>query len=149
MTGTNGLHDRLEAAAGDRTYRDLALMTATNPETVRRYMQGQAPSAEFLAALCGALGVSGDWLLTGRGPMLASDVEGHALRRASASDLLTAMSDSVERLMDRMERVELFVNTIEVKLRAAREGKADEHRNGERVSAIADAVAQRPPQAPR
>ena len=45
------LHDRLSTAVGKRTYRSLSDLTGVHPETVRRYMQGQAPSVEFVSAV--------------------------------------------------------------------------------------------------
>lgn len=45
----------------------VALATGHHRETVRRYIAGQWPSAEFLAAVCRAYHVNGHWLLTGRG----------------------------------------------------------------------------------
>ena len=51
----NELHDRLAKCAGNHTFRRLGELTQTHPETVRRYMQGQAPSADFLSTGNGAL----------------------------------------------------------------------------------------------
>lgn len=111
------LHERIHAAVGGRTYRAIAELTGSNAETVRRYMMGQAPSAEFLAALCQAIGLNAQWLLTGRGPMKASHIKAHALSEASAAELLSAMARTLERLTDRVERLEVFVTTLEAKLR--------------------------------
>lgn len=114
----SALHERLLAAAGDRTYRHIGELTRTHPETVRRYMQGQAPAADFLASLCAALHISGDWLLTGRGPMKLDEQRSHALREATAGDLLTAMAGTIERLAERIDRLETYVQTLEVRLRS-------------------------------
>lgn len=114
---TTPLHERLSILAGGRSFRNLGELTDTHPETVRRYMQGQAPSTEFLSALCKATGVSGEWLLTGRGPMKQSEARGHALREASAAELLSALSNSLEALIARVDRIELFVQMLEVRLR--------------------------------
>lgn len=111
------LHERIHTAVGGRTYRAIAELTGSNAETVRRYMMGQAPSADFLAALCPALGLNAQWLLTGRGPMKASHIKAQALNEASAADLLAAMSRTLERLTDRVERLEVFVTTLEARLR--------------------------------
>lgn len=111
------LTERLLAAAGDRTYRSLAELTSTNAETVRRYMQGQAPSVEFLAAVCVRLGISEQWLISGRGPMKTSQVRSHALNEASVSELLSAMARTLERLGERVDRLELFLSSLEVRLR--------------------------------
>ncbi len=121
MTGNeNGLHERLEAAVDGRSYRQLSDITGIHPETVRRYMQGQAPSAEFLAGLCSSLGLSAEWLLLGHGPMLSDEIRGHALGEASAADLLTAIASTLEGLIDRVDRVELFMQSLETKLHGAR-----------------------------
>lgn len=115
----SALHERIVAVVGDRSYRHIGELTAIHPETVRRYMAGQAPSTEFLTALCRALGVNGDWMLTGRGPMHAADVHSHALREAAPPDLLSALASAVEVLIQRVERLEVFVQTMETRLRAA------------------------------
>lgn len=112
------LHTRLAAAVGKRTYRSLGDLTGTHPETVRRYMQGQAPSAEFLGALCKALGINGSWLLTGRGPMRQDDIRADALGQANASELLTAISNTLSTLIERVERLEVFAQTLDARVRA-------------------------------
>lgn len=103
---------------GTRTYRQLGDLTETNHETVRRYMLGQAPSAEFLAATCAALDINAQWLLVGRGPMKGTDIRAHALGEANVSELLSAMSATLERLMDRVDRLEVYMQTLETHLRA-------------------------------
>ncbi|HYE62624.1 MAG TPA: hypothetical protein VD997_11570 [Phycisphaerales bacterium] len=112
------LHERLKVAAGERTYRELAAMTSTSAETVRRYMLGQSPSAEFLSSLCAQTGVNGEWLLTGRGPVHRREIRTHALREANVTELLSAMSATLETLIVRVERLELFLQTMEARLRA-------------------------------
>lgn len=115
------LHRRLKAAIGERTFREVGDLTNTNHETVRRYVQGQSPSVEFLSALCEALKINGAWLLMGQGPMHAGDARGHALQEANPHELLAAVADTLERLNDRVTRIELFVQTIETRLRAIHE----------------------------
>ncbi|MCA9287832.1 MAG: helix-turn-helix transcriptional regulator [Phycisphaerales bacterium] len=152
------LHNRLEHAVGDRTYRQVADLTGVHAENVRRYMQGQAPSLAFVVAFCRSLGISADWLLTGQGPMLAADVRGHALRSAGPTDLLGAMADRLENMRGRLERVELYVQTLETRVRgeaaaAAVEAKPQQSEDGaaraatddSRADRIAGAIAQRPP----
>lgn len=111
------LHERLLAIVGDRSFRELAELTQTNHETVRRYMQGHPPSVEFVAALCTQLRINGQWLLTGRGPMRAADIRSDALGEARASELLGAIAGSLERLQERIDRVESYVHTMEARLR--------------------------------
>ena len=96
------LHERLRIAAGTRSYRQMGDLTGMNHETVRRYMLGHAPSAEFLAATCDALEINAQWLLVGSGPMRKSEIRSHALGEAKVSELLTAMSNTLERLMERV-----------------------------------------------
>ncbi|MGD9790234.1 MAG: hypothetical protein AB7Q00_01750 [Phycisphaerales bacterium] len=116
---SNGLHERLREAGGSKSYRHIGELTNTHPETVRRYMQGQAPAVEFIAAFAHAMGLNLDWLLTGRGPMKASEVKAYTLSEANASELLTAMANTIEDLITRVERLELFLNTLESRVRAA------------------------------
>lgn len=130
----DGLHERLRAAAGQRTNRTLSELTDTPPETVRRYMTTQAPAAEFLGLFCSSLGINGDWLLTGRGPMKTSDVQYHALGEARAGDLLGAMAGSIEVLIDRVDRTEKFVQTLETRVRAGNRG--DGNSGGEDVGTV-------------
>ncbi|MGV6814596.1 MAG: helix-turn-helix domain-containing protein [Phycisphaerales bacterium] len=116
-TGGSSFHARLNAAAGQISYRKLGGLTDTHPETVRRYMQGQAPSATFLTNLCRVLGISGEWLLTGRGPMKVSQIKSHALGQADPSELMTAVANTLTDLCDRMDRLERYVQTLETRVR--------------------------------
>ncbi len=111
------LHERLLAAVGDRTYRRIGEMTSTHPETVRRYLQGQSPSVDFVMALCAALSISGQWLLTGEGPMKAADAKQHALTHANPAELLSAIAGTLDTLSDRLDRLETFVQALEVRVR--------------------------------
>jgi transcriptional regulator with XRE-family HTH domain len=112
------LHERLEAAAGRLSYRRLGELTRTSPETVRRYMQGHAPSVQFLTDVCAALGINGSWLLTGLGPMRAADVRTHALKQADPAELLTAIADSLTTLLERVDRLEQYMQQVETRVRA-------------------------------
>lgn len=113
------LHDRLRAIAGEHSYRRIGELTETHPETVRRYMQGQAPSAEFLTRVCEVFGVSGQWLLTGRGAMRASEIRTRALREAEVTELLGALVDGVGDLLQRLERTEVSMRHLEARVCAA------------------------------
>lgn len=62
------LGDRMRLICAELTFSEVARRTDTNRETVRRYISSGRPSAEFVARLCQTFGVSGTWLLTGRGP---------------------------------------------------------------------------------
>lgn len=118
----SGLHERLLAVVGDQTYRALGDETGHNAETVRRYMQGQSPSVEFLAAVCATQGVSADWLLTGEGPMRAPEARRRAAAQANPGEILSAVAGTLERLMARVDRIEVFVQTLETRVRAGGRG---------------------------
>lgn len=98
------LRDRLREVLKDLTCREAGEMTGVHPESVRRYLQGRAPNADFLLSLCMAMGLNGHWLLTGQGPMLAKDVEAWSLERARPPALIRALSGSVESWMSRLDR---------------------------------------------
>lgn len=115
---TSALHERIHATVGDRTYRSIGQITGHNPETVRRYLQGLAPSVEFLAALSARFDVSAHWLMTGHGAMKYSDAKSHALKEANPAELLSAVAEALERLTDRVQRLEVFVQTLEAKVQA-------------------------------
>ncbi len=66
---TQGLIARVAQVCEGHKPTPLALKLNLHPETVRRYINGQRPSPEFLAALCRELGVAPDWLLLGEGEM--------------------------------------------------------------------------------
>lgn len=103
------LHSRLQAAVGERTFRQLADLTGTHPETVRRYMHGATPSLEFVVAVCDALGVRMEWLVVGSGPMRRSELLKHTLERATAAELLREVAHQLERLDARIRTVERAV----------------------------------------
>ncbi|MDX9910363.1 MAG: hypothetical protein RBS39_00885 [Phycisphaerales bacterium] len=111
------LHERLLSATGGRTYKHLADLTGTHPETVRRYMQGQSMSVEFITGLCQALQLNPQWVLTGHGPMHLDDVKSHALKTADPSELLAAVAATLESLLDRVDRLEVFVQSLEARMR--------------------------------
>lgn len=99
------------AAIGHFAVRHIADRTGTNVEYVHRYLRGMPPTAEFIAKVCVEFDISADWLLMARGPMRASDARHHALRETPAPDLLSALSVSVQRLQERIERAESVVRS--------------------------------------
>lgn len=119
MDGDSPLHERLLSVVGSRTYRSVGDETGHNAETVRRYMQGQAPSAEFLARVCEVYDVNAHWLMTGVGARRHSESASYVLKVASPSELLTAVADTLERLLERVDRLEVFVQTMEVRVRSS------------------------------
>jgi transcriptional regulator with XRE-family HTH domain len=100
------LHDRLRLAASGRSNRLLSELTGVPTETVRRYMRGQTPSAEFLARFCTALDLTADWLLLGRGEMRTG--EAPELTEAELDDVSLAhiaeRVESLSRILESLER---------------------------------------------
>lgn len=118
------LHDRLLQATGDRTLRRIGEMTNTHPETVRRYLNGHAPSVDFVSRLAQALGLNLNWILTGRGPMRMAEVKPQALRDANATDLLTTVALAIERLETKVERLDRYTQVLEIMIRESRQPEA-------------------------
>lgn len=123
----SAFHDRLNQAVGETSYRQLGTITDTHPETVRRYMQGQAPSAAFMTNLCRNLGISGEWLLSGQGPMKVRDIKTHALKHADPNELMGAIANTLTHLIERVDRLDRFVQMMETKLNAST-GSLVEHK---------------------
>lgn len=153
------LHHRLRAVVGRRSIREVGALTNTPTETVRRYVQGHAPSVEFLQAICDAFRVNPAWLLHGDGPISKHDVRAHALREANPTELLNAIAYALEQLTLRVARLEQFLQTMEARLRTVAplpgdsSGAAHDPARTRAVPVppadparhIADAVPQRPP----
>lgn len=137
------LHDRLRIVAGERPFRVIAEITGYHAETVRRYLSGHEPSIEFVCALCRAFDISADWMLTGRGAMHASEARKHALRTSSTGDLLGAIAGAFERMSERVDRIERYVQTLETRLRAR------EAPEPPIVTTAAPDAPQEPPKRPR
>jgi len=119
MHARSAFHERLNAAAGGASYRELGDLTQTHPETVRRYMHGQAPSAAFITNLCHAKGISGHWLLSGQGPMRTEDLKTHALKNADPNELMGAVANILSDLIERVDRLERLIQTIETRVHAS------------------------------
>lgn len=113
------MHRRLEAALEGKTYRWIARTTGIHPETVRRYMQGQPPSVDFVATICSQLHINPQWLLNGEGPMHRDEVRAHHLQQADPAELLAAIAATLDRLSERVDRLELFVQQLESRLSLA------------------------------
>jgi len=148
----------MQLVVGERPLRAVAELTGHNAETVRRYLSGQTPSVEFLAAFAAVFGLRVDWLLTGRGPARVADETKAALSNASPDELLSAVAGAVEAMQDRIERIERYVQTLEARTRglatlaqAAKARKRETHEHTavqpsptERAERVADALARRP-----
>lgn len=91
-------YNRILRACSGRSARSLASLVDISPETVRRTLRGQRPSVEFLVKLSETMGLSGDWLLTGRGPMHTKDQVAAALTQASEMQLCAELGARLERL---------------------------------------------------
>jgi hypothetical protein len=63
------LHQRLRRVLGAVGPKELSELIGMHPETIRRYLNGTKPSAEFVSAFCRQRGIDARWLLTGDGPM--------------------------------------------------------------------------------
>lgn len=110
------LQSRLAAAVGSRTCREIGEMTGVHAESVRRYLQGRSPSAEFLVELCRSLKLNGHWLLTGEGPMFAGEITPRALDSAEPPALLQSLANSMSRWMDKTTGVRAAAQDKEIKL---------------------------------
>lgn len=74
VTPDKGLSDRLHKAKGDLSLNALARRLGLNQQTVHNYFSGREPSIKFALAFCGEFDISIAWLLSGAGPMRASEV---------------------------------------------------------------------------
>lgn len=64
--GVLTLEQRLQALRGGMTFRQFADRVGAKAHAVRRYEQGKSRvPLEYVEAVCGALGVSADWLIFG------------------------------------------------------------------------------------
>jgi hypothetical protein len=89
------INDRLLAAAGRFSYREIGDMTGIHPETVRRYMNGDPPSAEFLATFCAGMGISVDWMLFGQGSMSSASAIRQSLALVSEGALFAGLAATI------------------------------------------------------
>ena len=93
----HAMYDRILSACSGRSARSVGSLVDISPETVRRVLRGQAPRVEFLVKLSGSMELSGDWLLTGRGPMHTKDQVAAALKQASEMQLCAELGARLER----------------------------------------------------
>jgi hypothetical protein len=140
------MHRRLETALEGKTYRWISRATGIHPETVRRYMQGQSPSVDFVSSVCSQLHINPQWLLTGEGPMRRDEVRAHHLAEADPSELLAAIAATLDRLSERVDRLELFVQQLETHLSLVTPGAGDgdrERANRGFAERVGEALAER------
>jgi transcriptional regulator with XRE-family HTH domain len=96
----SGIIVRLTTGCHGLSFAELARITHTKPESVRRYMSGlTTPSLDFILNISIALGLSIEWVLWGRGPMLRKDFEQQVLRDAGIVRLLHAVADEAQALL--------------------------------------------------
>ncbi|MEM8756474.1 MAG: hypothetical protein AAGF47_01665 [Planctomycetota bacterium] len=119
MGARGSMHERLATAADGKTYKWVAEATGSHPETVRRYMQGQSPNIEFVTAFCRVFELNPQWLLTGESPMRRAEMRGFHLAEADPTDLMAAVAATLDRLTERLDRLELFCQQIDSRLRGA------------------------------
>lgn len=97
------LATRLKQTAGGVTFRQIARLTGTNPETTRRYMRSGCPSAQFVARFAEAFQVSTDWLLLG---VKSSQIEAAPLKsKGEAGSPVEALKEVVARAGERSRPV--------------------------------------------
>jgi hypothetical protein len=89
----SALLSRLEQARGGLSFRELAELTGTNQESVRRYHRFGQPSFEYVLRFCEALEISPNWLLLGKGVAPLGDPLNKLLVEASAPELLHALGN--------------------------------------------------------
>lgn len=74
VCGSGEIQKRFAEALRNRSNAEISRLTGFHPEAIRRYRLGRTPPASLLAAMCVKLGLSADWLLLGKGPMMASEI---------------------------------------------------------------------------
>lgn len=77
--------DRIRSVCSGRSCREIAELTNTSGETVRRYLHGSAPSVVFVRGLCDNFHLSSDWLLFGIEPIVRSRSGGRSVQPASVA----------------------------------------------------------------
>lgn len=89
---SGGVNSRLRQALQGYSYRAIGEATGLNAKSVRRYLNRDTPSAEFLAKVRSAFGLSTDWALTGAGPSKLGDEAESAILQASGPEPLAALA---------------------------------------------------------
>lgn len=94
---------RLREACKNHSASELADLTSTNYETVRRHLaDSTAPSSAFLSGLCDALGVSAEWLLCGQGEMYRQGQPASATHPQDRVAVVCVAAANVERHMAKL-----------------------------------------------
>ena len=121
----HAFYERLKVAIGSECAEDVAARTGTSLAEARRYLEGAPLDPGFLAAICRQYGVSSEWLIHGTGPMRQSDVKRFAVLQARSSSCLQSISAETDRLTVRLDRVEIMLNTLDVRLRVSAQDELD------------------------
>ncbi|MCA8935452.1 MAG: hypothetical protein KDB68_04535 [Planctomycetes bacterium] len=98
-----GIGERLRKVSATRSIAAIARDTETPFSSVHRYLSGGRVPAEFCAKVAQLYGVSGDWLLYGRGGMYV-EARGRSDESAPAGDILELIDS-----MNALSRVRLGV----------------------------------------
>lgn len=79
-----------------------------NRETLRRMYADQKPSVELLARICEKFGISGEWLLTGKGPQRREELKKFALQEASPGELYQAVAQRLNCVEEQLARLAIL-----------------------------------------
>jgi hypothetical protein len=90
-------------------------------------MRGGAVPGEFLCAFAAAMGVSGRWLLVGKGPARERDAARLTVRRAPPGLLLGTLAGVIGDLNERLDRVQAFADAMYQRLEAGESLDAAAH----------------------
>lgn len=90
---------RLRVILRDQSYAEIARAAGfVSAATVRRFLIGHEPSTRFLAWLVHELGADAEYLLTGSGPIWASERQRHTLRTVPTVEMLLELGVRISRL---------------------------------------------------
>lgn len=87
----SSIRQRMQQAAAPNNASEVARMTCSSRETVRRYLTGGRPSVEFVVAFCRAFDVNPTWLLFGTGPRLLSSQTSRSPVEHDATELVAEL----------------------------------------------------------
>lgn len=88
---------RILEVIGATPIREVARLCDVNPETLRRYLRSGSPAGlDFVVRFANVYGLSCEWLLCGRGPMLRCDLSKLSLQNASIKELLEALAEALQ-----------------------------------------------------
>ncbi|MEL6395254.1 MAG: helix-turn-helix domain-containing protein [Planctomycetota bacterium] len=106
------IHERLVEVVGDLRTDELAAIGGVSRDLVELYMAGSTPSIGFVTRVALRLGVSLDWLLTGKGERLLEDRSGRLLESVPMHELLAELAQRFDTLDTRISRAETIVRDL-------------------------------------